>query len=107
MRYHESTPSCTHTQTHTPSLHLRSSNTSNNNSNSGIRSGEAEGKSVAALVARFDKDGELKSVARVRAAHVVREGKVTDARLTVSGGRCRAAGHGGGGVTEVCVVSGI
>lgn len=41
---------------------------------------------MPAIVARFDAEGDLKSAARIRALHSVREGTVTDAKLTVSGG---------------------
>lgn len=37
-------------------------------------------------MARYDAGGELKSATRLRALEGTREGKITDAKLTVSGG---------------------
>lgn len=42
---------------------------------------------LRAIVARYDEEGELKSATRLRALECAREGKITDAKLTVSGGR--------------------
>ncbi|CAM9609823.1 unnamed protein product, partial [Ectocarpus sp. 13 AM-2016] len=39
-----------------------------------------------AIVARYDEEGELKSATRLRAVEGAREGMITDAKLTVSGG---------------------
>ncbi|CAM9506564.1 unnamed protein product [Ectocarpus sp. 12 AP-2014] len=39
-----------------------------------------------AIVARYDEEGELKSATRLRALECAREGMITDAKLTVSGG---------------------
>lgn len=50
---------------------------------SGGRGGDTH---VPAIVARFDAEGDLKSAARIKAVHSVREGTVIDAKLTVSGG---------------------
>ena len=47
---------------------------------------QGDDRHVPAIVARFDAKGDLKSAARIRAVHFVREGVVTDAKLTVSGG---------------------
>lgn len=41
---------------------------------------------LPAIVARFDAEGELKSASRSRASEGAREGTITDAKLTVSGG---------------------
>ena len=37
-------------------------------------------------MARYDAEGELKSASRFRASEGAREGTITDAKLTVSGG---------------------
>ncbi|CAM9717142.1 unnamed protein product [Ectocarpus sp. 6 AP-2014] len=39
-----------------------------------------------AIVARYDEEGELKSATRLRALECAREGMITDAKLTASGG---------------------
>lgn len=41
---------------------------------------------LPAIVARYDAEGELKSASRFRASEGAREGTITDAKLTVSGG---------------------
>eukprot|EP00752_Nemacystus_decipiens_P008065 g7209.t1 len=43
-------------------------------------------ESLPAIVARYDEEGELKSASRFRASEGAREGAITDAKLTVSGG---------------------
>eukprot|EP00903_Cladosiphon_okamuranus_P008521 g8183.t3 len=57
---------------------------------------------LPAIVARYDAEGELKSASRFRASEGSREGTITDAKLTVSGGELailatyRPLAHGSG-----------
>ncbi|CAM9767073.1 unnamed protein product, partial [Scytosiphon promiscuus] len=82
---------------------------------SGRAGGRQPGIYFQAIVARFDEEGELKSAVRSKAFEVAREGRITGAKLTTSGGELAVvatyrplaggsgpgvAGDGGAGLSE-------